>query len=296
MFLHIWVSRIEAERRHQLLFRCRGISQLSVVIGGLHHSANLLLASNLIRCQISPVAGVKPMCRRKHFDRLLGFLIAQCVRAFTEQLACFGALLWSGSGYGRDGRDGSSSRIAVSVATPRRWSLLSDRLRNTGENAKRNGDCRGCELFQPKAYCSNGVAEDTTFFAFLKREAMRWTLLCHWKERLPLSTTRSLFRAYQLHSRKNRAFGPGGTLQSELDLGRVQLQICHDAAQGIAMHAQLPRCLALIAFVVAKNFLNIAAAKLADSLFISDSAGVHLYDQIVQFAFHSDLTCLVWLL
>src|SRR6185437_4372811 len=117
------------------------------------------------------------------------------------------------------------------------------------------------------------------------------TLLCHWIEILPLSTTRSLFRAYQLHRRKNSVLAPSGTLEAQFDLVWIQFQVSHDTAQRIAMHTQLSRCLALIAFIVPKDFLNIAAAKLANSLFIRNTAGVHLYDQIIQFAFHSDLTC-----
>lgn len=81
-------------------------------------------------------------------------------------------------------------------------------------------------------------------------------------------------------------------LQAQLDLCWVEFQVSHDAAQCIAMYAQLPGRLALVALAVAENFLNVAAAKLADSLFIRDAAGVHLHDQIVQFAFHSNLACM----
>lgn len=96
----------------------------------------------------------------------------------------------------------------------------------------------------------------------------------------------SLPRAYQLRRRKNSMLPARRTLQPQLDLHWIQLQLGHDAAQCVAVHAQLSRSLALVAFVVAQHFLNVSSAKLADSLLVGDATGVHLYDKIIQFAFH----------
>ncbi len=76
------------------------------------------------------------------------------------------------------------------------------------------------------------------------------------------------------------------SLQSQLDLGWIEFQFGHDAAQGVAVHAEFSCSLALVAFIVAQDFLNITAAKLADGLLVGDATGVHLYDKIIQFAFH----------
>ena len=99
-----------------------------------------------------------------------------------------------------------------------------------------------------------------------------------------------LSRAYQLRCGKNRVLTPSRALQSQFDLDRVKRQIRHDTAERIPMHAKFSRSLALVAFVVAQHFLNITTAKLANSLLVSDTAGVHLYDKIIQFAFHADLS------
>lgn len=85
-------------------------------------------------------------------------------------------------------------------------------------------------------------------------------------------------------------FAPSRTFQAQLDLDWIEFQIRHNAAQRISVYAEFSRGLALVAFVVAQHFLNVATAKLADSLLIGDAAGVHLYDKIIQFAFHTDLS------
>ena len=66
----------------------------------------------------------------------------------------------------------------------------------------------------------------------------------------------------------------------------VAFQVRHDAAECIPVHTKFARSLALVAFVIAQDFLEIPAAKLADSLLVGDATGVHLYDKNIQFAFH----------
>ena len=79
---------------------------------------------------------------------------------------------------------------------------------------------------------------------------------------------------------------PWRPFQTQLDLRRIQFQFGHDPAQRIAVDTKLSRSLALVAFIVAQYFLNVSPAKLADSLLVGDATGVHLYDKIIQFAFH----------
>jgi hypothetical protein len=68
------------------------------------------------------------------------------------------------------------------------------------------------------------------------------------------------------------------------NLGRVHLQLCQRPAQGVAMHAELLGSLALIAFVLRKNFKDVAPLELADRIRIGNSGTVHLNDKTVQFA------------
>ena len=124
---------------------------------------------------------------------------------------------------------------------------------------------------------------------------MREMLLCH-SEPLEVKLLDRpkwpLLRAYHLQRRQTRALPARWSLQSEFDLCGVKFQVRHDAAQCIAMDTELSSRLALVALIAAQDFLNVTPAKLSDSFLISDTAGVHLHDQIVQFAFHFDLTYL----
>jgi hypothetical protein len=96
----------------------------------------------------------------------------------------------------------------------------------------------------------------------------------------------TLFRAYQLQRRKDRALAARRTFEPELDLYGIELKVFQDTAKRVAMHAEFARGLALVSAVVAQDLLNIPAAKFADGFLIADTAGVHLHDQVVQLAFH----------
>jgi hypothetical protein len=96
----------------------------------------------------------------------------------------------------------------------------------------------------------------------------------------------SLSRAYQLYRRKNSMLPARRAFQAQFDLDGIKLQFSHDAAECVPVYAEFSRCLALVAFIVAQDFLNVTATKLADSLLVGDATGVHLYDKIIQFAFH----------
>lgn len=74
--------------------------------------------------------------------------------------------------------------------------------------------------------------------------------------------------------------------QAQFDLDRIKLQFSHDAAERVPVYAKFSRCFALVAFIVAQDFLDVTATKLADSLLVGDATGVHLHDKIIQFAFH----------
>jgi hypothetical protein len=137
-------------------------------------------------------------------------------------------------------------------------------------------------------------------FQRFRRSRRRWTQLNKglWSKRFcvewifatrqytALPGVGSLPRAYQLHRWKNSVLSPWRPFQTQLDLRRIQFQFGHDPAQRIAVDTKLSRSLALVAFIVAQYFLNVSPAKLADSLLVGDATGVHLYDKIIQFAFH----------
>ncbi len=75
-------------------------------------------------------------------------------------------------------------------------------------------------------------------------------------------------------------------LQPQFDLDGIKFQLSHHTAECIPVYAKFSRCFALVAFIVAQDFLDVTATKLADSLLVGDATGVHLYDKIIQFAFH----------
>jgi hypothetical protein len=64
------------------------------------------------------------------------------------------------------------------------------------------------------------------------------------------------------------------------------VEFCDSAAQGIAVHTELLRSLALIAAMGGKYFQNEALLELTDGFVVGDTTGVHLADQAVQLAFH----------
>jgi hypothetical protein len=71
------------------------------------------------------------------------------------------------------------------------------------------------------------------------------------------------------------------------DLGRIHSQFRESAAKRIAVHAELFCGFTLIAAVTRKNLENVLFLKLAHRVGVSNPSGVHLEDEVVEFAFQS---------
>jgi hypothetical protein len=82
----------------------------------------------------------------------------------------------------------------------------------------------------------------------------------------------------------SRALAYGRAPHAIADLGGIHLKLGQGSAQGIAVHAEFVSGLALIAFVVRKDFKNIASLKLPNGVGVGDTGAVHLNDKTVQFA------------
>jgi hypothetical protein len=85
---------------------------------------------------------------------------------------------------------------------------------------------------------------------------------------------------------KYRTFATAGTLETAADLRRIDMKVGDGAAERIAVHAESLRGFALVSLVVRQNFDEKALFELAHSLFVGDTAGVHLGDKVIQLAFH----------
>ena len=75
---------------------------------------------------------------------------------------------------------------------------------------------------------------------------------------------------------RQRTRGARRTFAAVAELADVNLQFINCAAEGIAVHAELPRSAALIAFVFFEHGRNETPFKLADRFGIKDIAAVHL--------------------
>src|SRR5271163_1689549 len=97
-------------------------------------------------------------------------------------------------------------------------------------------------------------------------------------------------RAGRLPQLDGWTFAPRRPLQSAAYLCRVQLQFGDGPAQGVAVHTQLARGLALIAAVPRQHFQNEAFLELAYGFGISDAAGLHVCHQTVQLSLQRNLS------
>lgn len=79
------------------------------------------------------------------------------------------------------------------------------------------------------------------------------------------------------------------TFESIADLFRVKLEFCDRAPKRIAVHAQLPRRLALVPPVIRQHLKYEAPLKLTHSLFVVNTAGMHLSHKTIQLTFHRSL-------
>src|SRR5579862_9020104 len=86
-----------------------------------------------------------------------------------------------------------------------------------------------------------------------------------------------------------RTLAAGRTLEPCADLGQIQPQLGHSAAEGIAMHTELFCRLALISPMRHQDLAQILPLELAHGIVIADAAGVHLRHKAVQFSSHASL-------
>ena len=71
------------------------------------------------------------------------------------------------------------------------------------------------------------------------------------------------------------------------NLRRVHAEFGEGAAKRIAMHAELFSCFALIAAMTRKYLEDVPLLKLTHRVGVSNTSGVHLEDEVVEFAFQS---------
>ena len=78
----------------------------------------------------------------------------------------------------------------------------------------------------------------------------------------------------------------GRTLSAGAQRTNINLEFLHGPAQRVPVHAQLPRCFALIAPVFFEHGYDKAFLKLTDRFRIEDVAFVHLENECFQLIFH----------
>lgn len=88
----------------------------------------------------------------------------------------------------------------------------------------------------------------------------------------------------------SRSSGPhrGGRTPHPLsNLGGIHAEFRKRAAQRIAVHAEFFCRFTLIAAMTRKNLEEVLSLKLAHSVGVTDTSGVHLEDEVFEFAFQS---------
>lgn len=80
---------------------------------------------------------------------------------------------------------------------------------------------------------------------------------------------------------------PGWPAHPASDLRRVKVEFRQGPAQRIAVHPELLGCLALVAPMPGQNLKDEALLELTDGVGVIEAGGMHLEDEIVEFAFHS---------
>ena len=87
-----------------------------------------------------------------------------------------------------------------------------------------------------------------------------------------------------------RAITDGGATHAVADAGAnlsgVHFKLGKEAGEGIAVHVELLGRLALIAFMLRKDFEDEAFLELLDGVGVGDAGAVHLGDEALQFALH----------
>ena len=86
---------------------------------------------------------------------------------------------------------------------------------------------------------------------------------------------------------RNRPNRPRRTADPLADLRGVKIQLRQRAAERVAVHPELFGRLALIAAMSNQNFQQKPLLEFTNRVGVADTRGVHLEDEIVEFALHS---------
>lgn len=82
------------------------------------------------------------------------------------------------------------------------------------------------------------------------------------------------------------ALAGGWASHPAADSGCIEVKLGERAAQGVAMHAEFFRGLALVALVMCEDLQDVAPLELPESVGVWNTGTVHLRDQAIQFALH----------
>ena len=85
---------------------------------------------------------------------------------------------------------------------------------------------------------------------------------------------------------RQRTRGARRTFTAVAELADVNLQFINRAAEGIAVHAELPRSAALISFVFFEHGRNETPLELTDRFGIKNIAAIHLLHECFELIFH----------
>ena len=85
---------------------------------------------------------------------------------------------------------------------------------------------------------------------------------------------------------------PRRALGAVTKLTHIYFEFVNGAAEGVAVHSQLPRCPALVAFVFFQDRRNEATLEFANRFRIKNIAAVHLQHECFELIFHGiSLSC-----
>ena len=87
-----------------------------------------------------------------------------------------------------------------------------------------------------------------------------------------------------------RALGAGRAAQAVANLGGVELEFSESTAEGVAMHAEFDRGLALISFVLDQHLEDEAPLEFTHGFVVGYAARMHLGHKVIQISSHAILT------
>jgi hypothetical protein len=110
-------------------------------------------------------------------------------------------------------------------------------------------------------------------------------MICWLDARTWLTSAGDDLQGWTSYSR--RANGRWRTAHALPYLRGIHAELGESTAECVAVHPELFSGLALIAAVTRKHFEDVALLKLTHRVVVSDTSGVHLEDEVVEFAFQS---------